>query len=151
MKLNYSVLIGAMSALALTGCPSSAPPVVEAPPAASPATTTAKPKPAASAAAMKDKPSSTLPGDFGALQSVVMQTKSAVSAGDFAKAKAELEKFEEPWSKVEDGIKAKSRSSYDQIEGEVNVIRQALKDSKADAAIAGLNSLDKMVVGVAKP
>lgn len=147
MKVNYFLVISAVSILSLVGCQSSKDSTVQTSPSAAPAETATQPK---ATDAMKGKAGDTSQDDFVALQNVVTQTKIAVNAGDFKKASAEFEKFENSWSKVEDGVKAKSRSSYDRIEEEMDTVKGALKASKSDKAIAALDSLMQNVTSVAK-
>ncbi|AUT04255.1 DUF4363 domain-containing protein [Nostoc sp. CENA543] len=91
--------------------------------------------------------------DFKGLEGVITNTKTAVEAGNFTKAKGEFEKFEGFWSKVEDGVKAKSPKTYKDIEDQADEIKAGLKSSKPNKqkVLTALASLSKNVTSVAKP
>ncbi len=148
MKFNNSLMVGAITLLALVGCSSSKNSDLPPSPASSPAEKATQPK---AGSAMTDKmTASPAQGGFAALQGVVTKTKAAVKAGNFTTAKADFDQFEASWSKVEDGVKAKSRSGYDNIEAGMDGVKRALKESKSEAAIAALDSLNQSIVSVAK-
>jgi high-affinity Fe2+/Pb2+ permease len=143
IRLNQMLAIGAVSILALTGCNA----------AEKTAQTTADPavqSPASTTSAMKDNVTSAVSG-FTGLQGVVTNTKAAVEAGDFAKAKTEMEKFEGFWSTVEDGVKAKSSATYDAIETNVSSVEDAIKSSDKAKATSAITALDSAVSTAAKP
>lgn len=91
--------------------------------------------------------------DFKGLQGVVSNTKAAVEAGNITKAKSEFGKFEGYWSKVEDGVKAKSPTAYKTIEDNADEIQSSLKASAPNKqkVLTALQSLDKNITSVAKP
>lgn len=82
---------------------------------------------------------------FTRLKNVVAQTKSAVDANNFVKAKQEFGEFEEYWEKVEDGVKAKSADTYKAIENDMDNITNGLRSQKPDKTkvLADLQSLSK--------
>ncbi|WP_017316951.1 hypothetical protein [Mastigocladopsis repens] len=140
IRLTQILAIGTISILAFTGCNS-----------AEQATT--QPSPAAtSASGVEASKQETSPGGVEGLLGVVSNTRVAVEAGDFAKAKEEFQKFEDNWQKVEDGIKAKSPDSYEAIEDSADEITGALKGSapSKEKVMPQLQSLEKNINGVAK-
>jgi hypothetical protein len=90
--------------------------------------------------------------DFGGLLTVVTNTKTAVEAGDFAKAKTEFGQFEDSWKMVEDGVKAKSADTYDTIESSVDEVNNNLKESQPDQTklLASLQTLTDSITSVAE-
>jgi iron uptake system EfeUOB component EfeO/EfeM len=88
--------------------------------------------------------------ELAALSSVVSNTKSAVEAGDFAKASQAFERFEDAWKIVEDGIKAKSRNNYDAIEDTVTQVQSALKANDRPKALEALKTLETNITAVSK-
>jgi hypothetical protein len=92
-------------------------------------------------------------GGAGEMMSVVTNTKTAVEAGDFAKAKEEFAKFEDSWKKVEDGIKTTSPKAYDAIESGVGTVNTALGEANPDKTkvMDALTSLTTSISSVAKP
>lgn len=89
---------------------------------------------------------------FNSLLGVVSNTKAAVEAGNFAKAKDEFNKFEGNWNKVEDGVKAKSPTSYKAIEDNADQVNGELKASTPNKAkvLTALQSLQKNINSVTK-
>lgn len=89
---------------------------------------------------------------FEGLTSVVAQTKTDVTAGDYAKAKAEFDRFEEYWSQVEDGVKAKASDTYNTIEENADKVTEELKQSQPnkDQVLSMLNTLEQNVNTAAK-
>jgi hypothetical protein len=127
-RLNQALLsASAIALLALTACgkKEEAEVPVEKPPTAA--------MPQKAAAAM---------GGIGGLKTVVTDTKTAIAAGDFAKASASIGKFEAAWKPVEDGIKAKSPKVYAAIEGAVPKVVAAVKSKDKAAAMAALTGLE---------
>ncbi|NJM48575.1 MAG: DUF4363 domain-containing protein [Alkalinema sp. RU_4_3] len=94
------------------------------------------------AAAMSAKPAAPAMGGVAGLKSVVTETKTAIAAGDFAKASASIGKFEAAWKPVEDGIKAKSPKVYAMIEGAVPKVVAAVKSKDKAAAMTALTGLE---------
>jgi hypothetical protein len=92
-------------------------------------------------------------GGAGEMMSVVTNTKTAVEAGDFAKAKEEFAKFEDSWKKVEDGVKTTSPKAYDAIEGGLGTVTSALGEANPDKTkvMDALTSLTTSITSVAKP
>lgn len=90
--------------------------------------------------------------DTQALLDVVSKTRTAVEAGDFAKAQEEFNQFEVYWSQVEDGIKAKSSDTYSAIEDDMDNVISTLKSSQPDQenALKTLQSLEDNINSVAK-
>ncbi|WAL59953.1 hypothetical protein [Thermocoleostomius sinensis] len=126
--------IGIVSLATLAGCNS-----------APPATTAASPRESSSFVAGSTK------AGFDELRNVIVNTRGAVEAGDFAKARADFAQFEDFWKQVEDGVKAKSASTYDAIEQSMDQINGELKTSQPNQAIilSALQSLEANVNSVA--
>ncbi|BAY64684.1 hypothetical protein NIES22_47840 [Calothrix brevissima NIES-22] len=95
---------------------------------------------------------STTKTEFDGLLGVITNTKVAVEARNFAKAKEEFGKFEDFWSKVEDGVKSKSPSAYKEIEDKSDELKAALKTAapNKEKVLAALQSLNKNISSVAK-
>ncbi len=134
---KIAFIVTAISFLTLAGCSNGEKSAVETSPDVSPASQTAT--------------TSTEQTDQGLLN-VVNNTKSAVEAGDFAKAKTEFDKFEDSWKPVEDGIKAKSPENYKAIEESMDKIEGQLKASKPskEKVLPELQSLEKTITSVEK-
>jgi hypothetical protein len=81
---------------------------------------------------------------------IVSSTKTAVEAGNFAKAKTEFENFDKSWKDVEDEIKAKSPDVYKAIEDSMDKVSAELKQSKPakDKVVTELQTLEKSVKSV---
>jgi hypothetical protein len=127
--LNQALLsVGAVALLALTACGKKEE-VAEVPAEKAPT-------------AMSAKPAAPAMGGVAGLKSVVTDTKTAIAAGDFAKASASIGKFEAAWKPVEDGIKAKSPKVYAAIEGAVPKVVAAVKSKDKTAAMAALTGLE---------
>ncbi|PAX59597.1 DUF4363 domain-containing protein [Brunnivagina elsteri] len=131
----YQVLIAAnISLMVLAGCNSSEQSSTQTSPTASPASTVSK-----------DTDSQANSTGVSSLLGVVAKTKTAVNKGDFVTAKKEFDGFETAWGKVEDGIKAQSKSKYDAIERSLDAVTSSLKDSKPNQGkvTTALQSLEK--------
>ncbi|WP_298918347.1 DUF4363 family protein [uncultured Nostoc sp.] len=89
-------------------------------------------------------------GGFAPLVSVVSNTKTAVQAGNFDKAQQQFNKFENSWSKVEDGVKTKSSKTYNVIEDTATQVKGALKAKDKAKALKGLQTLDTNIATVSK-
>lgn len=164
-RFNPVLIVAAISMMTLVGCNKGDEPTAQTPPAGSSiADTIASPTAAASpdAAATPTPAATTTPSavatpskttEFQGLQGVVTNTKAAVQAGDFTKAKGEFDKFEDFWSKVEDGVKAKSPTTYKEIEDKADEIKAGLKASAPNKPklSTALGVLNKDVTSVAKP
>ncbi|XZO01548.1 MAG: hypothetical protein ACM65L_24165 [Microcoleus sp.] len=147
-RFNQILVLSAIGLLTLAGCesakeastPQSSPSAVPVATAVNAATTDKTDKLAVSQ------------GNYPELSSVVSKTKAAVQAGDFAKAKTEFGKFEDAWKKVEDGIKAKARKSYDAVEEGADKLTNELKKSQPskDKVLADLQSLEKTINSIPK-
>jgi len=166
IRFNQAIAIGAtLGILALAGC--SSPQQSATTESASPSAMAASPETKASAEASPNAMASASPsaassaassatssmpkvGGFADLTAVVASTTAAVTAGDFTKAQAEIAKFEEPWSKVEKDVKAKSADTYNAIEESVDKVKSALKASDKDKAMAALKALGDSVSTAAK-
>ncbi len=135
----FNLLKSLLIVVVLTACSSPPPPPVSspsAPPTANP--TVAPPKSEATAA----DPQKVL----GQMQEILSKTQAAVKANDFAKAQETYKDFDDGyWSKIEDGVKAKSKQSYEQIEDGMNSVSNNLKATKPDQAktIAAIESFTK--------
>ncbi|MDZ8226812.1 MULTISPECIES: DUF4363 domain-containing protein [unclassified Nostoc] len=162
-RFNPVLIVAAISMMTLVGCNKSEEPTAQTPPAGSSiADTTATPAATTSPDATATPSATTSPGavatpgkttEFQGLQGVVINTKAAVEAGDFTKAKGEFDKFEDFWSKVEDGVKAKSPTTYKEIEDKSDEIKAGLKASAPNKQklSTALGVLNKDVTSVAKP
>ncbi len=102
------------------------------------------------ASTVKDKATGAMTG-FTGLTGAISATKTAVETGDFAKAKTEVAKFEGYWSKVEDGVKAKSPAMYDAIETSMKNVQKAVDSSDKTKALDALKSFGSAVASAAKP
>lgn len=155
---HHLLAIALGSALTITGCGGETT-TTTAPtsPEASPATT-------APASPVAGSPATTTPnnpiqkatqiaaGQYAGLAKVVTDTTMAVTAGDFAKAKTEFDKFEGEWQKVEDAIKTKSPASYEAIENNVDKVNTALKETQPakDQVLASLQTLTQTIGSLGK-
>jgi hypothetical protein len=139
-RLNPLAIVALISLMTLVGCNNGEKPsTTEASPAANSTSKTAA------------NPTATT--GFQGLKGVVSNTQAAVEAGNFTKAKGEFDKFEDSWSKVEDGVKAKSPTTYKGIEDNADEIKAGLKASKPNKqkVLTALASLNKNITSVAKP
>ncbi|MEH2115321.1 DUF4363 domain-containing protein [Nostoc sp.] len=150
-RFNPLLIVALISMMALVGCNNGEQSsTTQTPPAGtSTSQTAASPTPAST-------PTATTPAatsEFQGLQGVVTNTKAAVSGGNFSKAKGEFEKFEDFWSKVEDGVKVKSPTTYKEIEDKADEIKAGLKASAPNKqqVLTALEVLNKDITSVAKP
>jgi hypothetical protein len=92
-------------------------------------------------------------GGPGELMTVVTNTKTAVEAGDFAKASTEFAKFKDSWAKVGEGIKTASPDGYAAIESGVGTVNKALGEAQPDKTkvMDALAALTTSITSVAKP
>ncbi|QSJ15083.1 DUF4363 family protein [Nostoc sp. UHCC 0702] len=134
-RLIYIISISAIGLLTLVGCNSG-----------EQATTTTE---TSGVTKVSGTPGATQ-GGFTALKSIVSNTKTAVSAGNFDKAQQEFDKFENAWSKVEDGVKTKSSKTYNVIEDAATEVKGALKAKDKAKALKGLQTLDTNIATVSK-
>jgi hypothetical protein len=97
-----------------------------------------------------DKTTATTSEASNPLLPIVSSTKTAVEAGNFAKAKTEFENFDKSWKDIEDGVKAKSPDSYKAIEDSMDKVTAELKQSKPakDKVVTELQALEKSVKSV---
>lgn len=146
INFNRILAVSAVTLIALTGCNNKASDTAKDTPAATPAA------PAASPVSAPSTPAATTAGNYAGVLGVVTKTKAAVNAGDFAKAKTEFGQFENNWSKVEDGLKAKSDKAYEAIEDSMDNVEKGLKQSKPDKqkVLAELNSIETSINSVGK-
>jgi soluble cytochrome b562 len=151
IPFNQLWVVGVISLFVLAGCNSTEQSATQTSPDASSATSETVTPPKASGTANTKQENAQ--GGFKDLHNVVSKTKTAVEAGDFAKAKAEFSKFEDSWSKVEDGVKAKSRDRYNAIEENMDAVTKPLKESKPSKQkiLGALQSLDQAITSVTKP
>ncbi len=85
---------------------------------------------------------STKSSGFTALQQVIGSTRQAVESGKLDAATTEFDKFEAAWKTVEDGVKAKSPSSYKAIEDGVDSVKTGITNKQDKTAV--LASLQKL-------
>lgn len=140
-RFNQMLVVGAISLLFLAGCNSAE--QADTPQTSAVGSSTA-PMEAAQPPASQESEESLL--------SVVSSTKAAVETGDFARSQEEFGKFEDVWSKVEDGIKAKSPDGYNTIEENMDAVMGALRESQPNKqkALAALQSFEQNINSVAK-
>ncbi|MEH2242257.1 DUF4363 domain-containing protein [Nostoc sp.] len=138
-RLIYIIPLTAIGLLTLVGCNSAPQSTTQAP-----ATTET------TAGTTVSKTTGATQGGFSTLVSVVSNTKTAVSAGKFDKAQQEFDKFENSWSKVEDGVKTKSSKTYTVIEDAADQVKDALKAKDKAKALKGLQTLDTNIATVSK-
>ncbi|WP_315785547.1 DUF4363 domain-containing protein [Fischerella sp. JS2] len=144
-RFNQVLLITTISMSFLVGCNNAEQSTTQTSP-----TATSTP---ASAISKKTATTTVKDNNFKSLLAIVSNTQTAVKAGDFTKAKQEFDKFEDSWSKVEDGVKKKSSKTYNAIEDEADKIKGDLKASapNKDKVLAALESLNTNINSVAKP
>ncbi len=141
-SFGFSVL--AFGLMCLTSCGGNKQAEAPASPAASaPATSTA---PATTA----QQPNAANGADYKPLNSVIASTQAAVTANDFTEANTQFGKFEGAWSKVEDGVKAKSSSNYGAIEDAASEVSSALKSKDRSKSLDGLKKLQQSLSAVSK-
>lgn len=138
-RLIYIIPVTAIGLLTLVGCNSDQKSTTQ-----TPATTQTTGGTTAS------KTPGTTQGGFDPLVSVVSNTKTAVQAGNFDKAQQEFNKFENSWSKVEDGVKTKSSKTYNVIEDTATQVKGALKAKDKAKALKGLQTLNTNIATVSK-
>lgn len=136
MNCKRLIVISTIGVIALVGCSQSQPSATQPPASSTSATTTQ----------IAEQP------DAQALLDVVSKTRTAVEAGDFAKAQKEFNQFEEHWSQVEDGIKAKSSEVYSAIEDDMDSVMNTLNSSRPnqDDALKALQFLEDNIRSVTK-
>jgi hypothetical protein len=85
--------------------------------------------------------------NFVELKQVVAQTRTAVESKNFDQAKQQFSEFETYWAKVEDGVKAKSKSNYKAIEEATDNINNGLraKQPNEKQILADLESLSEVL------
>ncbi|MBW4518657.1 MAG: hypothetical protein KME16_02850 [Scytolyngbya sp. HA4215-MV1] len=153
-RFRSTIVIGAISLLALVGCNKTAQSTADTSPTASPSTV-AQPSTSPTTEASTQTTTASQPANsrFGELIAVITKTKTSVDTGNFAKAKDAFDQFEDSWSKVEDGVKAKSSKIYDEIEKNAETVSNELKTSKPDKAkvAAALQALNQDITTAAKP
>ncbi|WP_016953149.1 DUF4363 family protein [Anabaena sp. PCC 7108] len=138
-RLIYIIPITAISLLTLVGCNSAEQSTTETPTATE---TTGGTKVSATPGATQ--------GGFDSLSSVVSKTKAAVEAGKFDTAQQEFDKFEDYWSKVEDGVKTKSSKTYNAIEDTVTQVKGDLKAKDKAKALKQLQILNTNIATASK-
>ncbi|MHC5777749.1 DUF4363 domain-containing protein [Nostoc sp.] len=162
-RFNSVLIVYLISLMALVGCNKGEEPTAQTSPAGSSVSQTTASSTPATSAQTPASPTPTTKADtavsptatteFQGLEGVVTNTKTAVEAGNFAKAKGEFDKFEDFWSKVEDGVKVKSPNAYKEIEDKSDEVKAGLKASAPNKQkmLTALESLNKNVTSVAKP
>ncbi len=110
----------------------------------------AKDKVASAAGAATDKLTGATP-EVANLASIVSKTKTAIDAGNFEEAKAEISKFDDIWAKAEKGIEAKSPAAYQAISANVSAATGAVNSEDKPKAQAALTALGKALAMTAKP
>jgi hypothetical protein len=138
-RLIYIIPITAIGLLTLVGCNSDQKSTTQTP------TTTET-----TAATTLSKTPIATQGGFNTLVSVVSNTKTAVQAGKFDKAQQEFNKFEDAWSKVEDGVKTKSSKTYNVIEDTATQVKGSLKAKDKAKSLKGLQTLNTNIASVSK-
>ncbi|MEH1866872.1 MAG: DUF4363 domain-containing protein [Nostoc sp.] len=138
-RLIYIIPVTAISLLTLVGCNSDQKSTTQTP------TTTETTK----ATTVSKTPSATQ-GGFDTLAGVVTNTKTAVQAGNFDKAQQEFNKFENSWSKVEDGVKTKSSKTYNVIEDAATQVKGSLKAKDKAKSLQGLQTLETNIATASK-
>jgi hypothetical protein len=88
--------------------------------------------------------------DFSPLMSVVSGTKTAVTGKKFDQAENEFDKFETAWSKVEDSVRAKSATSYREIEDAATEVKNAIKAKNQEKVLKGLQTIDKNISNISQ-
>ncbi len=134
-RFNQILVLSAISLITLVGCDS-------AKEASTPKTSSS----AVPATTVKTDKAAT-PLYYPELSGIVFNTKTAVEAGNFAKAKTEFGKFENSWKKFEDPIKAKAPKGYNAVEEATEKVMTEFKKSQPskDKVLAELDSLDKTI------
>ncbi len=140
IRPSHVLIVGAMSIFALTGCNNAQ-------------TTQSSPGESNASPVATTTSSSASPAGYPGLLAVVSTTKASVEAGDYTKPKAEFAKFEDNWKPVEDGIKAKSKDSYNAIEDNLDQVNGEFKGSQPSKGkvLAALQSMETTINQVSKP
>ncbi|MEH2347561.1 MAG: DUF4363 domain-containing protein [Nostoc sp.] len=138
-RLIYIIPVTAIGLLTLVGCNSDQKSTTQ-----TPATTET------TAATTGSKTPVATQGGFDTLVGVVSSTKTAVQAGKFDIAQQEFNKFENAWSKVEDGVKTKSSKTYNVIEDTATQVKGSLKAKDKAKSLKGLQTLNTNIATVSK-
>ncbi|AVH64994.1 MULTISPECIES: DUF4363 domain-containing protein [unclassified Nostoc] len=138
-RLIYIIPVAAIGLLTLVGCNSDQKSTTQ-----TPATTET------TAATTVSKTPVATQGGFDTLVGVVSNTKTAVQAGKFDTAQQEFNKFENAWSKVEDGVKTKSSKTYNVIEDTATQVKGSLKAKDKAKSLKGLQTLNTNIATVSK-
>lgn len=148
------VVLSAVSLVGLAGCSQSEKSGSSSSMSGAPTETSQKPADSGSTSTVTPQASSKSASDasqnFSALLVVVTKTQAAVNANDYKEAQTEFDKFEDSWSKVEDGVKAKSSDTYNAIEDNADQVKSALKASDKTKALAALKNLNTSVASASK-
>lgn len=142
------VLVAAVSGLTLFGC--GQPQNTASNSTAAPETSTAANS--APSTAPQTTASTAANPQFEGLRTVINTTRVDVNAGNFEKAKSDFSQLEDHWSKVEDGVKAKSSDTYNAIEDTTDKVNEGLKASQPnkDEILSALSTLETNVNNAAK-
>ncbi|MEH2200681.1 DUF4363 domain-containing protein [Nostoc sp.] len=138
-RLIYIIPVATIGLLTLVGCNSDQKSTTQ-----TPATTET------TAATTGSKTPVATQGGFDTLVGVVSNTKTAVQAGKFDTAQQEFNKFENAWSKVEDGVKTKSSKTYNVIEDTATQVKGSLKAKDKAKSLKGLQTLNTNIATVSK-
>jgi hypothetical protein len=134
LKCQFGLVsIVAIGAVSLAGCGTKQEAAVEIPPVPA--------KVEKAATATKAAVGGAAAGS-AAMLNVVKETKAAITAGDFGKAGAALEKFEGSWKLVKPGIQAKAPKAADAIEAGVGKLKGAIKAKDSMQAKAALTAIE---------
>ena len=87
---------------------------------------------------------------FSGMKNVVTNTKTAVEAANFEKAKTDFAKFEDSWKTVEDDVKKTAPTKYSAIEEGMEAINKGIKEKNKNGTMASLASLSKNVASLDK-
>ena len=70
--------------------------------------------------------------DMARLNAHIEKAQAAAEAGNATLAAQEFTAFSDEWLKVEDGVRAQSKTSYQAIEGKINLVKDALARTPVD-------------------
>ena len=110
--------------------------------------------PAQNKQASVEKPSTkteeTKQSGFSGMKNVITNTKTAIGAANFEKAKTDFAKFEDSWKTVEDSVKKTAPTQYSAIEEGMEAINKGIKEKNKNSTMAALDSLSKNVASLDK-
>lgn len=87
---------------------------------------------------------------FAEMSAQISEAKTAIEAGNADAAKTAMDKVENSWKTVEDGLKKTDKATYDAIETHMDEANGALKGASPNAAVVSehLKMLEKTVASV---